>query len=135
MTLKRQFPAAALALMFSGCSEEGLSTAEAERAAEDRIRQTYNLRANTDLATTIFVGRPRDGDVVLCGLTTDPTGRVPPQRFIAATEPARWLQMAPAHSASIPARTDKFVEWDEHCAGADGRNNESLAPPPAGEQS
>lgn len=127
--------AAALILMLSACEGEGLSTAETEQAAEERIRQTYGLSDEVDLQSRVFVGRPRDGDVVLCGLTTDPANRIPAQRFIAATDPARWLQIAPAHSASIHAQPDKFPEWDQHCAGADGEaGEEPLAPTAVGKE-
>ena len=122
---------AILALAVAGCGDGGLSTAEARKAAEERIRQSFQLPPDAELSSEIVVGRPRDGDIVLCGITTDPGGRVPPQRFIAATDPARWLQIAPLDSASPNTATDKFVEWEEHCSGAIGDGGEELGSPPA----
>lgn len=104
-----------------GCESQGLSTSELEAAAKERVREKLGLTAESALFTNTFVGKPVQGDTVLCGTVK---GRradgspVAPQRFIAATEPGRWLQFGPAETALPPTHPDKFANWTETCRGA-----------------
>jgi hypothetical protein len=105
----------------AGCSQgDGMSTADIQAAAKERVRQSLGLEEGSALFTNLFVGEPVDGDTVLCGTVR---GRradgstITPRRFIAATDPARWVKFEPATGIDIPSRPDKFIEWHTTCAG------------------
>jgi len=110
---------AALALVCS-CGNEGLSTNDVQAAAKERVREKLGLTAESALFTEIFVGKPVDGDTTLCGTVegkrADGTS-VPQQRFIAATEPGRWLKFGRADGPTPPTHPDMFTDWTEICAG------------------
>lgn len=103
-----------------GCEPQGLSTSELEAAAKERVREKLGLTAESALFTNTFVGRPVEGDTVLCGTVE---GRradgspVAPQLFIAATEPGRWLKFGPTDTALRLTQPDKFASWSETCRG------------------
>lgn len=121
---------AALTCPASGCDGPGLSTTEVKAAAKERVRKSLGLRADQNLATDIFVGKPKDGDTVICGTVSGLTAQgtwVHSRRFVAATDPARWIQFETPAEARTPDRightsTDMFVdEWAKYCAGERGR--------------
>ena len=125
--LKRKLaiPAAMAALALAGCSADGLSTNEVVRAAEERVRQKYGLGPDAQLATEVFVGSPRDGDTVICGTVTGAGAggtAIPPQRFVAATDPARWMKFEEADPAMRVPRPAKFIEWETNCMAERGDN-------------
>ena len=131
--------AAGLCLALPACgSEAEISTAEARSAAEQRVREKYGLPPQAPLSTEIFVGEPRDGEPVLCGTTRPGEGAgqsFPPQRFVAATDPARWLVFEQANDPVRTAQPNMFLEWGTHCAGEEGDNaEEPLAPTEVGEE-
>lgn len=88
------------------------------------------LTSQSTLFTHVFVGSPRDGEVVLCGTVEGKTGdgtAVDPRRFVAGTDPARWLHFeTPADANQVdrigPTAMNMFVdEWAKFCAGERGR--------------
>lgn len=111
---------AALALAAPGCDRGGLSTADLQEAAKERVRQSLDLTEDSALFTDIFVAEPVDGDTVLCGTVegTRANGtHIAPRRFIAATDPARWIKFDPADGSVLPSQPDKFLEWHTTCLG------------------
>ena len=128
--------AVAIALALPAC-EDGVSTAEVEEAAKAHVRQNFNVSAETPLSVDVFVGRPREGETVLCGTVSaeTSTSEFRPQRFVAAVDPMRWLVFEPAHSAMLPSQPDMFAEWANLCTGARGdEGEEPLAPTERGEE-
>ncbi len=112
--------------LLSGCADDGVSTAEVERAAEQRVREKYGLSDGADLQTDVFVGRPRDGEVTLCGAvegTRADGSTIPTQRFISAIDPARWMLFGATHTPGRVTRPDMFPDWTELCDGARGRES------------
>ena len=116
---KRLIPLAAL--LAAGCgAEDGVSTADVQQAAKERVRTALQLRPDAVLFTETFVGEPLDGDPVLCGTVSGKRAdgsEVAPRRFIAATDPARWVKFDPAQGMAPPTQPDMFVEWHTSCAG------------------
>ena len=110
-----------LALMAAGCgSEAGLSTAEVQSAAKERVRGALRLTPESALFANVFVGEPVNGDTVLCGTVSGKRAdgtEITPRRFVAATEPARWLKFDPAAGLDLPSQPAKFIEWHTRCAG------------------
>jgi hypothetical protein len=109
-----------LALLLGACADQSVSTAEVREAAKERVRQKLGLSPSTALFSTVWAGRSRDGELVLCGRVAGaPEGRgsIEPRRFIAALEPARWVLFEPASNPSIPSQPGKFIEWETACAG------------------
>ena len=109
----------AAAATVAGCGDnEGVSTADMERAAEERVRESLGLSPDAALFTNVFVGAEVKGDRTLCGTVqgkrADGT-TITPRRFIAAIEPARWLVFEPVGGVSLPTQPDKFVEWQQAC--------------------
>lgn len=121
----------------AACDSGGVSTAEAERAAESQVRERLGLGADAKLETQVFVGKPRDGETTVCG-TVRPAGggaAFPPQRFVAATDPARWLVFEQMPDPSAASPMNMFADWETHCAGMEGDNqDEPLAPTERGEE-
>lgn len=117
---RRKIIAVALLVLLTGCEQQGLSTTELQTAAKERVREKLGLTPRSTLFTSTFVGNPVDGDTVLCGIVegkrADGTPFTP-QRFIAAVEPGRWLQFAPADGAIPPTKPDMFANWAETCGG------------------
>lgn len=111
----------AAALMASACTDDGVTTAEVQDAAKERVRHELGLTPESALFTETHVGQPLNGDTTLCGIVegrrADGTA-ITPRRFIVATDPGRWVKFEPVTAADIPASTDKFVEWGPTCAGA-----------------
>ena len=108
------------ALLLAGCESGGLSTAEMQEAAKERVRESLGLTQESALFTEVFVGEPVDGDTVLCGTvegTTADGTRIRPRRFIVATEPARWLKFEPVDGNVLPSQPDMFAEWHTTCLG------------------
>ena len=108
-------------LLLAGCDGSGgLSAAEAEAAAKERVRQSLHLSEDTTLFSKVFVGEPIEGDTVLCGTVEgrrEDGTRITPRRFIAATDPARWVKFEPVIGLELPSRPDKFIEWHSACLG------------------
>ena len=109
-----------LGLAIAGCQDDGLSTAQVEEAAKERVRQKLGLNEETALFSTVWVGESRDGEMVLCGRVAGAPANgpaIPAQRFIAALDPARWVLFEPASNVSLPAQKGSFVEWETACEG------------------
>lgn len=108
------------AALLAACDSDGLSTVDVMTAAKERVRQSLELTEDSTLFTNVFVGEPVEGDIVVCGTVE---GRhadgsiVEPRRFIAATDPARWIKFEPVNNPIIPSQPDKFIEWNPTCAG------------------
>ncbi len=110
-------------LMLAACGGEGLSTAEAQSAAEQRVREKFGLGPQAALETDVFVGREREGEPVVCGRVnaTRPDGApIPTQFFIAALDPARWLMFNDLDTSGRVAHPNMFPDWTALCAGASG---------------
>lgn len=121
----------------AACESGGTSTAEAERAAEQQVRERFGLAADAPLETEVFVGTPLDGETILCGTVQGAGGAsaFPPQRFVARTDPARLLKFQAADAPTPSTAPNMFVEWDNHCGGERGDNaDEPLAPTERGEE-
>lgn len=107
-------------LLVPACGTESLSTAEAQNAAKERVRQSLELTEESALFTNTFIGEPVNGQTILCGTVegrrADGTA-ITPHRFIAAVEPEQWLTFQPVDGNILPSRPDKFVEWHTTCAG------------------
>ena len=121
MHLSTRFSCLLTVALLAACdSGGGLSTSDVQAAAKERVRETLQLTPESVLFTNVFVGEPFDGDTVLCGTVSgrraDGT-EITPRRFIAATEPARWLKFDPAAGLDLPSQPDKFIEWHTSCAG------------------
>lgn len=112
--------AAGLIGLNTACGRDGVSTADVRAAAEQRVRESLGLTKDSALFTNVFVGKPIDGDVVLCGTVE---GRradgtvIPPRRFIAATDPARWVRFETARDVALPSQPNMRLAWATACAG------------------
>lgn len=136
--MTRTLTLTALLMGIAACSEGGLTTDELQNAAEERVRDSLGLTAQSTLFTNVAVGRPRDGDPVLCGTVSGETAAgetIPPRRFIAATDPAHWIKFEPAAQLQPSTAPDMFVEWETYCSNA-ARDDpvEPLAPTEVGER-
>lgn len=111
--------AAAATLILGGCGDEGgMSTADVQSAAKERVRAELGLTTESVLFTETFVGQPVDGDITICGTVEGRTsdGRaVTARRFIAAADPARWVKFEPVTNSALPSQPRKFVEWYGTC--------------------
>ena len=128
--------ATSLALAAAACSD-GVTTAEVQQRAKERVRQELGLHADAALFTEVFVGRERDDEPVLCGTVG---GRradgatIAPRRFIVGMENSGFLRFEPLRSSTAVTHTDMFPSWAELCAGAEGETGtEPLAPTEIGE--
>ena len=113
-------------ILLSSCADDGISSAEVESAAEQRVRDKLGLSTETDLQTTVYVGRPRDGDITLCGAvdgTRAAGSAIPTQRFISSTDPARWLLFGETDSPGRVSMPSMFPDWTKLCDGARGRQS------------
>ncbi len=122
--IKMAIQAVMVLSLLSGCSDDGVATAQVERAAEQQVREKFDLMADTELRTTVFVGRPRDGDITVCGAVDGkrPDGSaIPTQRFVSGTDPARWLMFGETQSPGRVTMPSMFPDWTEFCDGAQGR--------------
>jgi hypothetical protein len=111
------------ALALSGCDAGGLSTAEAQRAAEQRVREKFGLSDGAALETVVFVGRPRDGETTVCGRVDGRAAdgsAIPTQHFISSVDPARWLLFGETDTPGRIAQPGMFPDWTRLCAGAEG---------------
>lgn len=117
----KQAIAAILGVTAIACGTNGLSTAELNAAAKQRVREALGLAPDAALFAATYVGREGpEGSPVLCGAVE---GRradgssVTPRRFIAATDPARWVRFdlprQDGHSGYQFA-----ASWAHLCAGA-----------------
>lgn len=117
--LKLSSAAFLAAAMLAGCdSGGGLSTADVQTAAKERVREQLGLTQESTLFTETFVGQPVDGDTVICGTVggkTEDGATITPRRFIAATEPGRWVKFEPVTNSALPSQPRKFVEWYGTC--------------------
>lgn len=112
--------AISLALLVACSQDQGLSTAEVRRAAEERVRAALDLKQGATLFTNVFVGEPIGGDTILCGTvegTRSDGTPISKRRFIVATDPAKWMVFEPAGGATSPSQPDKFLEWHTSCLG------------------
>ena len=118
--MRAAIPLLACMMLFAACGDDSLSTAQVEEAAKERVRQKLGLNPEAALFSTVWVGKSRDGEMVLCGRVAGAPENGPgiaPRRFIAATDPARWVLFEPASNVSLPAQPDRFVEWKTACEG------------------
>lgn len=118
----RAVVAVSAAAALAACESGGTSSAEAERAAEQQVRERFGLAADAPLETDVAVGEPRDGETILCGTVRSAGGEAsfPPQRFVAETDPAKFLKLQPASAPTPQTAPNMFTEWEEHCAAAGG---------------
>lgn len=103
----------------SACNQDGTSTREMERAAIDRAREELGLQPDAALDATVWVGKPHDGDTLLCGTVSSEAGAtspIAPQRFAASVDPVRFLIFEDAHSPMVQSRPDMFISWETYCA-------------------
>ncbi len=116
----------AAATALSGCGDDGgLSTAELETAAKARVTQQLGLSDDAVLFTNTFVSQPETGqledELVLCGTVegkrADGTA-IAPRRFIAATDPARWVRFD-VSSQMTEGPINMAADWATACAGAE----------------
>ena len=115
--------AACLCLALIACESGGTSTTDVERAAEKRVRDKFGLDQDAPLKTDVFVGRPRDGETILCGRVdaTASTGTaLPTQFFISSTDPSRFLMFGRNDTPGRISQPDMFPDWTKLCAGAGG---------------
>lgn len=121
MSLRRKssVPALLAALVLVACErDEGLSTADVQTAAKERVREQLGLGPGAVLFTETFVGRPVDGDVVVCGTVSGTRSdgvKVTPRRFIAAADPGRWVKFEPVTNSALPSQPRMFAEWYGTC--------------------
>lgn len=123
---KTTVPALVVLSLVSACADDGVSTAQVERAAEQRVREKFGLSDDAELQTTVFVGRPRDGDITLCGAvqgSRSDGSAIPTQRFISATDPARWLLFGETDSPGRTTMPSMFPDWTMLCNGTSGRRS------------
>ncbi len=108
-------------VFLAACQEDrGISSAQLEAAAKDKVRSELGLRPDQALFSTVWVGKSRNGETVLCGRvagSVDSNAPITPRRFITSVEPPRWLLFEPVTNPSIPSQPGKFVEWSTACAG------------------
>lgn len=107
------------AAMLGGCdSGGGLSTADVQTAAKERVREQLGLTQESALFTETFVGQPVDSDTVICGTAGGQTAdgsMITPRRFIAAADPGRWVKFEPVTNSALPSQPRKFAEWHGTC--------------------
>lgn len=118
MSGKWTFIAAAAAVALSACDSGGLSTADVQEAAKERVRENLGLTADSALFTETFVGQPVGGDTVICGTVSGKAADgsvIVPRRFIAAADPGRWVKFEPVTNSALPSQPRKFVEWYGTC--------------------
>lgn len=116
--------------MLVACGSSGVSTADVQTAAKERIRRTLGLTREATLFTDVFVGTPRDGEVVMCGTVQGKKAdgaAIGPRRFVVGTDTAEFLYFETLQDTREPDTIGKtamnmFVdEWARHCAGERGR--------------
>ncbi len=117
-----QLAASAVAALLLGCNSADTSTREVREAAIEHARQQLNLPADTPLEARVWVGKPREGELTVCGTVSGQgaSSAVTPQRFAAATDPIEWLLFEPAHAPTVRSQPDKFREWPELCGPGAG---------------
>ena len=106
------------ALLVGACDGGGMSTADVQEAAKDRVRSELGLTREAALFTETFVGEPLDGSTTLCGTISGKKADgtvITPRRFIAATDPARWVKFEPVTASTLSSHQNKFVEWVGTC--------------------
>ena len=104
--------------LLAGCGGDGLSTVDVQTAAKERVRQQLGLSPEATLFTRTFVGKPVDGDLVLCGTVSGKRADGTPivaRRFIAATDPAQWVKFERVTKSSFNSQPQMFVEWAGTC--------------------
>ena len=110
-------------LLLAACGGDGdgvATTAEVEKAAKERVRQSLGLTEDSVLFSKVFVGEPANGETVLCGVVEGVRAdgsKITPRRFIVGTEDSRWLLFGPPNEEILPSQPDKFLEWHTTCAG------------------
>ena len=111
--------AIAAAMIIASCGGDAdLTPAEVQEAAQERVRAELGLSKEAALFTETFVGKPLRDSATLCGTVsgTKADGTViTPRRFIAATDPDRWVLFEPVTSSTLSSHQDKFVEWIGTC--------------------
>jgi hypothetical protein len=113
------------AALVSCSGGEGLSTAELQTAAKKRVARQLGLSDNAVLFTNTFVSQPDSGELedelVLCGTVegkrADGT-QIAPRRFIAATDPARWVRFD-AVDQMTKGPINMAADWATACAGGE----------------
>lgn len=110
--------AAVSGLALSACDSDGLSPAELNEAAKQRVTSALQLKPDATLFSSTFVGRSEE-DPVLCGRVEGERAdgmKLQPRRFIAATDPAEWVQFElPAEANHSQYQFTK--DWAHLCAG------------------
>ena len=94
-----------------------MSTAEVRQAAIERARSEFKLPADAALKAEVWVGQEYDGGLSACGTVSGEGAAMRPQRFLAATEPFRWLVFEDAHDPMVAAQPNTFPEWGRYCSG------------------
>lgn len=120
MMVRPVLAALCCAATLAACDSDGTSTRDARQAAEQQVRERFGLAEGVEMETNVFVGTPRDGETILCGTVRPAAGaNFPPQRFIAETDPARFLVFEKAGSLTPPSQPGMFPEWEIHCRSGD----------------
>lgn len=118
-------PAIASLLLISGltgCSDDGISTADLQAVAKERVTRQLGLTADAALFTNTFVSQPEtgelEGELVLCGTVegerADGTA-IAPHKFIAATDPGRWVRFDAAGQLT-DRPINMAADWATACA-------------------
>lgn len=105
------------ALLITACDDVGMSTAEIREAAVERARKDFQLPANAKLDAKVWVGTEIDDSPAVCGTVSGDGAAMPPQRFLARTEPFDWIIFENAHAEMTLTQPNKFAEWQTYCSG------------------
>lgn len=123
-TIGRALALGCALVVTAGCqNDDGISTAELQAAAEERVARELGLSKDAALFTSVFVSEPDsgelEGELVFCGRVegTRADGTpIAPRRFIAASDPARWVRFdIPSEMSQVPINL--AVDWPTVCAG------------------
>ena len=114
------------AAALAGCSDnEGLSNAELQTAAKERVTRQLGLSDDAVLFTNTFVSQPEtgelEGELVLCGTVEGRRADGTPvtlRKFIAATDPARWVRFD-AVDQMTKGPLNLAADWATACAGGE----------------
>lgn len=123
-TIGRTIGLAFALLVSAGCqNDNGISTAELQAAAQERVARELGLSKDAALFTSVFISEPEsgefEGEMVFCGRvegTRADGTRIAPRRFIAASDPARWVRFdIPSEMSQVPVNLS--ADWPTICAG------------------
>lgn len=120
MTRRAWLFVAAVLPGLGACDSGGMSTTEVRQAAIERARQQLALGPDNKLEARVWTGRPRDDEITYCGTVSSEGSaapQIPPQRFAARGDPLQFLVFENAHAPMVTSEPDKFVSWEQLCAG------------------